>query len=157
MEHEKFNSSHENETAQLNEYDDLLLSQIIKMVKEEMVTFHRKASLEIERRVVLRTAGSIEFVSLKDILRCEAQGRYTKVIFTDGTYLLVSMHLKEVEAALMSVHFIRSHNSHLINRNKIKRYNKADGGFFEMTNGDQIPVARARKEHIMRQLDNRPD
>lgn len=154
MEQKKIEATHEKQSVQIDAQDVQLLSQIIKMVREEMVAYHKKAKLEVQRRVVLKTAGSIEFVSIDDILRCEAEGRYTRVIFTEGKFLLVSMHLKEVEIALQSIQFIRCHNSHLINRNKIQRYNKSDGGFFEMINGDQVPVARARKEHIMRQLDS---
>jgi two-component system LytT family response regulator len=156
MEYEKITRNEDEKTAQLNVHELQLLTQIMKMVREEVAAYQHKADLERERRVVLKTSGSIEYVAIREILRCEAEGRYTKVIFGDNNSLFVSMHLKEVEMALQSNQFIRCHNSHLINRNKIRRFNKSDGGFFEMVNGDQVPVARARKEHIMSQLDSGP-
>ena len=146
--------SHDESTAELNKYDSKLIEHLIKIVREEVVAYQRQAGMESERKVTLRTAGSIEFVKIHDILRCEAQGRYTKVYFGEDEEMYVSMHLKEVEDALQSPQFIRCHNSHLVNRNKIRRYTKADGGYFEMINGDQVPVARARKEHIMSRLND---
>jgi len=132
------------------------IQQVIHLLREEVLAYHNIQSKESERRVVLRTAGSIEFVVLKDIIRCEAEGRYTKVYYGENGFLYVSMHLKEVDGLIQSKQFIRCHNSHLVNKHKIRRYNKTDGGFFEMVNGDHVPVARARKDNVMSQLEDAP-
>lgn len=152
----KYNSNYVNEGSGLWQFDRNnpgFLKEMMHLVREQVLAYEKLKSREQERRIVLKTSGSIEFVAVRSIIRCEAAGRYTQVFYDDG-YLLVSMHLKEVEHQLKSEQFLRCHNSHIINKFKVLRFNKNDGGFFEMINGDHVPVARARKEFVMKQLES---
>lgn len=148
------NSSMEDQFT--NEIDPKLISTLVRIVKEEMMAYQHSLLPNLDRRVVLKTASAIEFVEVQKVIRCEAQGRYTTVYFKDNTSLLISLHLKEVEQIFKKEHFIRCHNSHLVNRSAISRYNKTDGGFFEMITGEQIPVARARKDEVIEALQHTP-
>lgn len=147
----------ENDGSGLSEWSQnnpRLLKEVMHLVKEQVMAYEHQKTMEEERRVVLKTATAIEFVAIADIIRCEAEGRYTNVFYEEDAFLMVSMHLKEIEKLLHSRFFLRCHNSHIINKMKIRRFNKVDGGFFELLNGDQVPVARARKEYVMSQLNN---
>jgi len=156
MEHQNINQDSDLNMAINSIQDPLIFEKVLHLLKEEIMAYQIKSSMEEERRVVLRTSTSIEFLAIKDIIRCEAEGRYTKVYYGDNGFLYVSMHLKEVVGVLMSDRFVRCHNSHLINKRKIRRYNKTDGGFLELVNGDHVPVARARKETVLSQLADTP-
>lgn len=46
-------------------------------------------------------------------------------------------------------HFVRLHQSHLINTSHIRSYQKNDGGSIEMTDGSSIPISRAKKDQIL--------
>ena len=77
---------------------------------------------------------------------CKAEGSYTTFKLTNGTNLLVSKHLKEYENLLVEQHFMRVHNSFLINLNEVKKYVKADGGYILMNNGETVSISRNKKE-----------
>lgn len=156
MNYERMNENEGKGLSEWSKNNPGLMKEVMHLVKEQVMAYQNMKSMEEARRIVLKTATAIEFVAVKDIIRCEADGRYTNVFYEEDSYLLVSMHLKEIERLLHSRNFVRCHNSHIINKYKIRRFNKVDGGFFELVNGDQVPVARARKEFVMSEL-NRED
>ena len=53
---------------------------------------------------------------------------------------------------LSAHHFVRVHNSHLINMKYVVEYFKGEGGIVKMTDGSQIEVSRRRKEDFMQLL-----
>ncbi|HXR81814.1 MAG TPA: LytTR family DNA-binding domain-containing protein, partial [Saprospiraceae bacterium] len=57
-----------------------------------------------------------------------------------------------LEEVLISYHFLRIHNSYVINLKQVSRYIKTDGGSIEMINGAQLPISRQRKDEVMQQL-----
>jgi len=61
---------------------------------------------------------------------------------------LVSQTLKEYVALLEDAHFFRVHQSHLVNLQHVKKYSRRDGGYVVMTDKQQIPVARNRKDAL---------
>lgn len=46
----------------------------------------------------------------------------------------------------------RVHNRHLANISHIVKYNRGDGGSLIMSNRIELPVSKARKDHLLRQL-----
>jgi two-component system, LytTR family, response regulator len=93
------------------------------------------------------------FVPLTDIVRCEAKGSYTEIYLSGNKgKLVVSKLLREYEAVLPPDLFFRVHNSHIININYIKKYNRGRGGFIELDNGFTIEVAVRRKEEFLKRF-----
>ena len=72
------------------------------------------------------------------------------IYLTGGRKKLISKTLKEVEQWLEPYHFFRVHLSHLVNLQHIKEYVRADGGYLLVTDGHSLPVARNRKEDLMK-------
>ncbi len=103
----------------------------------------------VSKKIILSTASGMHVVSTEDIVRCESDDYYTKFFFNDKTNMLISKTLKEHEELLADCNFFRPHKSHLINLNYIKTYIKSDGGTIIMTNGDEIPVSRRKKEKLL--------
>lgn len=66
--------------------------------------------------------------------------------------LIASRTLKEFEDILPPDIFFRTHHSHIINLNYIKRYIKGDGGQIEMQNGSYIDVARRKKDEFLKTI-----
>jgi two-component system, LytTR family, response regulator len=97
-------------------------------------------------KIALHTSDGLQFVKPEQIIRCESLSNYTKVHLNNNQKITLSKTLKEVEETLESYPFYRVHHSHLINLEHIEKYVKADGGYVVMSDGEQITVARNRKE-----------
>lgn len=111
-----------------------------------------KAPLTSQEKISLPSMEGLEFIRLQDIVRCESDGNYTHVILTNGSKLLVSRTLKEIEDSLPEMDFVRVHHSHLINLRHIQRYQKGVGGVLEMTNGEHVSVSRSKKNDFLNSL-----
>lgn len=107
-----------------------------------------------EKKIVLKDSNSIYFVNVSDIIRCESDGQYTIFVIDKLKNILISKSLKEYEELLEPFGFIRPHHSHLINTNKILRFDKVDGGNLIMQNNEEIPVSHRKKVQILHILDS---
>ncbi len=103
-------------------------------------------------KISFATSEGIEFLSIPDIVYCGADSNYTFIHNIDGSKLLVSKSLKQVERMLEGYHFFRIHQSYLINLSHIKKYHRGQGGSVRMVDGTELPVARSRKDILMNRL-----
>ncbi len=103
-------------------------------------------------KIVLSTFKGLHVVEISQIVRCKSEDYYTRFFFKDKTELLVSKTLKEYESILEDHQFIRPHKSHLINIEFVKNYMKSDGGYILLADGSRIPVARRKKDGIVKLL-----
>lgn len=104
-------------------------------------------------KLVLRTSDSIHVVQLNDIIRLEADGAYTSFFFSNRAPIMVSKNLKEYSILLEKNHFIRTHQSHLVNEKHIICFHKADGGSLGLSDLSRVPVASRFKEKVIQQLE----
>lgn len=104
--------------------------------------------LNAKEKISLPTNEGVAFVKVNDIVRCEADSNYTKVVGQEQDYL-VSKTLKELEELLSNNNFFRVHHSHLINLKYIEMYHRGKGGVVVMTNGDHVDVSRSRKSAFL--------
>ena len=150
---------------------DYLLKPIDKddliAVSEKLLQQNKKSQSDEQLKVLLQqlqhtgidqvkisvpTLNGIDFPYVKDIIRVESSSNYSTLFFTDGKKLMVSKTLKDFEEMLGAFHFFRVHNSHLINTRKIKKFNRNEGGFVILENGDRIEISRRRKEDFIKAL-----
>jgi len=103
-------------------------------------------------RIGLPTADKIEFVDVDTIIRCEGEGNYSHIYFTDDRHLLVAKTLIEFEELLNEFNFIRVHKTHLVNLKQVSAFPKTDGGLLQLSDGKVIPVSRRRKEFVLGKL-----
>lgn len=102
-----------------------------------------------ENRIAVPLNEGFEFVVIKNIVRIESSGSYSRLFVLNGQSLLVTKLLKDFEDLLTPYRFFRVHNSHLINLDYIKKYLRGVGGQVLMENGDIIDVARRKKEEFV--------
>lgn len=105
------------------------------------------------KRIALNTLEKIHIVNVEEILRCESSINYTMFYFTDNSKLLVTKTLKEFDNLLSEHHFIRVHQSHLINTHFIKEFLKSDG-VIVMKDGTKVPVSTRKKQVLMDMIAN---
>jgi two-component system LytT family response regulator len=100
-------------------------------------------------RIALTTSEGLLFVNTKDIIYCESDSNYTKVVLDGGKNILVSKPLKELDDTLSGPSFYRIHNSYLVNLNHISNYVRGEGGYVVMDNGAPISISRTRKQEFV--------
>lgn len=104
-------------------------------------------------RIALSTSDGITLVDKGNIIYCQADGSYCRVITQDQGVILVSKTLGHIESSIDHADFKRVHASYLVNIKYILKYLKSDGGSLVMKNNAQIPVSRSKKNDIMRWLE----
>ncbi len=110
---------------------------------------------ENDKKIVLKDIEATYFIKVSDILYCEAEGTYTKFYFINAEPILVSKNLKEYEAMLEPLGFIRTHHSYLANPTKIKMFDKTDGGCLVLEGGLTVPVSQRKKDAVLNILEGR--
>lgn len=101
------------------------------------------------QRIALTTNDGMIFVPTSDIIYCEAESNYTKVVLQGGKKIVVSKVLKDIDEALSGPDFCRVHSSFLINVNRIKKYVRGDGGYLIMDDDANISISRNRRQEFM--------
>ncbi len=102
----------------------------------------------VVKKISISTSDKIHLIEVDDIIRCESDNYYTIIYFKDGTSLLVSKTLKEMEQKLEEYDFVRTHKSHLVNMRCIMNFIK-DEMMVLLTDGVKVPVSKRKKEKIL--------
>ncbi len=136
-------------------------------IKRALLNLHKDFNLSMEvfnenikntipqenKRLVLKTTENIFVLTIKEIIRCESDGAYTRFFLTDGRKILVSKILKEYDELLQNYNFFRVHQSHLINIEYMETFNKLNGGFVIMKDKSSVPVSSRKKESLLKLID----
>lgn len=123
------------------------ISRQLQVLQESLGTIK-----SVDKKIVLRDSESFHFVNVGDIIRCEADGAYTRFHIFGMKEILISKGLKEFEDMLAPFQFIRVHHSHLINLRQVVRFDKADGGALIMANKANVPVSQRKREVLLEAL-----
>ena len=103
-------------------------------------------------KLAIPTLEGLLFFDINDIIQLEANSNYTIIHFSGKEKITASKTLKDFEDILPTDTFFRTHHSHLINLNYIKKYIKGDGGQIEMQNGNYVDVSRRKKEEFLKAI-----
>ena len=104
------------------------------------------------KRFVVPTLEGYELIEIADIIRCQADNNYVNVFLADGSRILMSRSLKYVQGILEDHDFFRTHQSHLINLQHVKRYIKTDGGQIIMSDNSTVGLSRGKKDEFVQKL-----
>ncbi|HSV10776.1 MAG TPA: LytTR family DNA-binding domain-containing protein, partial [Hanamia sp.] len=97
----------------------------------------------LDRTITLTSVDGIRFIKMKDIIRLEANGRYTKFYLLNKEVVLASRTLGDFEEALSSNEFFRIHEAHIINLLYIDRFHKGNN-YVLLSDKTELPLARRR-------------
>lgn len=100
-----------------------------------------------EDKIVIPCSTFYEFVSVRNIIRCEALQNYTRIFIKDKKPILSSQNIGLYIDLLRRYEFVNCHKSHIINRNWISKYFKE--GYVEMCDDSHVPVARRRRNEFV--------
>ncbi len=127
-------------------------SQKLTAQKIDILLENTKNKKDLPKKIIVPTVNGFEFLEIADIARCKSDINYTTIYLKDKHKLVVAKTLKEFEELLSGHPFFRVHNSHLINLNFIKSYNKGKGGSVILTDGTEIEVSFRRKDDFLKRL-----
>lgn len=108
---------------------------------------------EPPKKIVLKDLHKTYYVRIDEILYLEAEGIYTKFFLTTDRQILVSKNLKEYEGMLEPLGFVRTHHSFLVNPEKIRMFDRTEGGMLVLEEGKPIPVSQRKREVVLRILE----
>ncbi|HEY4111642.1 LytTR family DNA-binding domain-containing protein [Puia sp.] len=105
-----------------------------------------------QQKMAVPTMNGLSFISLSNVRRLEAKGSCTAIFLDSGDAIVTTRSIKEYEDLLPATIFYRVHYSHIINVNKVRKYQKGRGGYLVMEDGTPIEVAQRRREDFLQIL-----
>lgn len=137
---------------------------VAKMIERKKITFNQqKIELLLEiiksnssdfSKIALPTRTGYDFVNVNDIIKCKADGSYTNIFFLDGSSMLVSKTLKEIDNLLPESKFFRIHKSVTINFHYIKKIDTTEGNNVILIDGSTEPLSLRNKPGFLEKLNN---
>ena len=103
-------------------------------------------------RLSLHTSDNILVTPIAAIIRCQADDNNTRFILDHQGPVFVTKTLKHYERLLTAHHFVRVHQSHLVNFRHVVEFKKIDSGYLVLTNGDEVPVASRKRAEVLARL-----
>ena len=137
----------------LDGYDVDAVSYLLKPVRAEKLDAALDRALDRAGReepvLVVEGAGETSRVPLTRICLLEARGHDTLVTLADGTRLVSTRGIAQLEAELARASglFVKVHRSYLVSLPHVRRITRRD---VEMDTGDVVPIARGRWEGLNR-------
>ena len=115
----------------------------------------RESKNKLPEVIAVNTNDSIEFVRLKELVLCEAERAYTKLILDSGKIVVSSRNIKEFEELLTPNNaFFRAHRSFIINLEKVLRFNKAEGGNIVMVGEIEVGLSKDAKSAFIEKMES---
>ena len=89
---------------------------------------------------------------LENIIRIQSKSNYSKIYFADKSYpLTVAKVLHWFEDNLPAEMFIRTHRTHLVNKQHIQNV-ALSSHTMELSNGEHISISKRRKQWVSQRL-----
>lgn len=108
---------------------------------------------QLATKISLPTLERLHVVNIDEIVRCQSLDNNTRFFLNSGEHIFVTKTLKKFDEMLKDHAFMRVHQSHLVHLKYIKAYEKKDGGYLLMQNGDTVPVSVRKKPEVIKALE----
>jgi len=103
-----------------------------------------------KKRVILKTADTVYAIYEDDIIYCRSEGNYTTFYTQQLEKIVVSKPLKQIEEVLTESDFIRCHQSYIVNKKHVLKYNKQ--GVLIVHLDFKIPVSSRRRDYALKRI-----
>ncbi len=142
--------------------DDELKEAVVKAIENKnKKENHLEKLIEISseyfrgvknKRVILKTLDTVYAIYEDDIVYCKSDGNYTTFYTQQMEVIMVSKPIKKIEEILTEEVFIRCHQSYIVNKKHVLKYNR-EGVLIVHLNA-KIPVSGRRKEYVLKKIFN---
>ncbi len=121
-------------------------------VRIETLLSNLSSGVDMNQKVAFPTMDGYQMERLNNIMYCEGDSNYTKIITGDGRTILVSRTIKEVEELLSSEYFFRIHKSYLVNLNFIRSYSRSENFGIYLDDNQWLPVSTRKNDEFLQVL-----
>jgi two-component system, LytTR family, response regulator len=98
--------------------------------------------------ISITTNKGISRLSLENIIRIQSSSNYSRIYFADNSYpLTVAKILQWFEEHLPAEMFLRTHRTHLVNRQHIESVT-LPAKRLRLSNGEVISISKRRKQWV---------
>lgn len=104
---------------------------------------------EKNKKLGIHDQDGINWIEIEEIVFCEAKGNYTMLVLKSGMSKVASKKLREIEECLPKNMFFRIHNSYIVNKFFIQKYQRGRGGIVILSAGQSLPVAVSKKDEFL--------
>lgn len=101
-----------------------------------------------QEQIALATPTGRLFVTIADIQLCHSEGAFTTFFMDGGEQHIVTRSMKESDRLLSNYDFIRVNQTHLVNKQHVKRFDKRHKTV-ELKNGQSIEVSRHFEKDLL--------
>lgn len=122
-------------------------SKIFSIDKLERLLLSFNGS-QTNQKITVNSDGKLIFIQIDDIIFVQSDGNYSTIYLKNNQKKVVTKKLKDINNLLPENSFFRTHNSYIVNLNKIKEFLKNEG-YLIMESNHKIPVARQRKTEFL--------
>jgi len=107
---------------------------------------------QLADKIAVPYQNGVTFLPIAEVVYCETDSNYTRVVATQGRQFLLTRTLREVQDVLETRNFLRVHRQYLVNLDHLQRYVRGEGTYLVMTDGASIPVARNQKDRLVQRF-----
>ncbi|MGB0429358.1 MAG: LytR/AlgR family response regulator transcription factor [Bacteroidia bacterium] len=111
-----------------------------------------KAESKYQSTITINNGFNYHIINTEDIIRVESSEKGIRLYTKNKLSLYSDQTLKDFEHILNPEHFIRSHISHLINKNYIRSFWLKRTGEAHMLDGATIPISARRKKEFLEKI-----
>ena len=131
------------DVLEVNENDDTV---IIKTIPEDINpnTFQKEQSLII----CVKSYGDYRYIDSNDVLYFEADNNSTDIHLSNGEMITAFKTLKHFETVLPNTHFLRIHNSYMINIAQVSRIHTGNTVCYIKNTTTKLPFSKSYKENV---------
>lgn len=130
-------------------------SKTLRIVKSRAVTKENSTLSSVRytyKKLKIYHNGSYFFLPIQSIQFIKADGSYTLIRMEDNKSYFISKTLKQITNQINHHHFIRCHNSYLVNENHIEYLDHKKG--IILIAEQIIPISRSHRNKTLSRLQN---
>jgi len=139
--------------------EEELKTAVEKAIKNNTKENHLEKLIEVsseyfkgveKKRVILKTADDVYAIYEDDILYCKSDSNYTTIYTQNLERIVISKTLKKIQEILTDSSFVRCHQSYVVNKKHVVKYNR--NGVLIVHMDVKIPVSSRRKDYALKKL-----
>lgn len=132
---------------------------VLKAIKNNEKENHLEKLIEVsteyfrgvtKKRIILKTSDTVYAIYEDDILYCRSEGNYTTFYTQQMEKIVVSKSIKKIEELLTEDIFVRCHQSYIVNKKHVLKYNKK--GVLIVHLDFKVPVSGRRKDFALKKI-----
>ncbi|NRD24063.1 response regulator transcription factor [Winogradskyella litoriviva] len=118
-------------------------------MEQQLQNLFKNLKSNQKKIITIPSLTGFETLKIEEIIHLEADTNYTHIFTKDGK-TMVSKPIKFYEDLLDDTIFFKTHKSHLINLEHVKKYFKGKQSYVLMSNDAQVPISVRKREAFLK-------